>query len=270
MSDIRHDVVRTSLMRLDARADAGPHRRHLGGARGADAGDVRERAGRRGRRAPRAPGGHALPGQEHTVTVPIPDGAARRDDARRRCGAASTTRTSVSTRSGSTCPAELVTFRLTRRTARCAKPPLREIAPAATATPARTGSRVDRLRRARPGRGGRLRPGGARRRAPRSTGPPRSRRPRRRRSCRPACTATVDRLRQHHRPHRSLRMQTEQDDAATRSRSRSSRTRLAAVGDEMFVDAAAHLDEPDHLRGARLRDRADRRERRGWSRRARA
>ena len=41
-------------------------------------------------------------GQEHTVTVPIPDGPL--DDNMAEVRAASTTRTSASTRSGSTCP----------------------------------------------------------------------------------------------------------------------------------------------------------------------
>ena len=124
-------------------------------------------------------------GQEHTVTVPIPDGPLDEDDTaevRRRFDDAHerlyTFRLDV--------PAELVTFRLTGY-GTVPKPPLREIAPGGDVSDARTGSRLDRLRRARPGRGRGVRPRGARAGRRHRPGRPRSRRPRRRRSCRPAC-----------------------------------------------------------------------------------
>jgi N-methylhydantoinase A len=140
MSDIRHDLVRTSLMRLDA-----PEAPERTGAIWAEleelmtatfasehvaADDVRlvRQADMR------------YQGQEHTVTVPIPDGPLdegntaevrrRFDDAHERLY---TFRLDV--------PAELVTFRLTGY-GTVPKPPLREMAPGGDGAAARTGSRM--------------------------------------------------------------------------------------------------------------------------------
>ena len=93
-------------------------------------------------------------GQEHTVTVPIPEGPLDEDmaEVRRRFDDAHerlyTFRLDV--------PAELVTFRLTGY-GTVPKPPLRELA-AGGDTPGAHGKPDDRLRRARAGRSGGVRP----------------------------------------------------------------------------------------------------------------
>jgi N-methylhydantoinase A len=140
MSDIRHDLVRTSLMRLDA-----PETGERTGTIWAEleatmtttfaseriaADDVRlvRQADMR------------YQGQEHTVTVPIPDGPLDDDaraEVRRRFDEAHerlyTFRLEV--------PAELVTFRLTGY-GTVPKPPLREISPGDDVSEARTGGRL--------------------------------------------------------------------------------------------------------------------------------
>jgi N-methylhydantoinase A len=140
MSDIRHDLVRTSLMRLEA-AETGERAGAIWAELEATmtttfaseriaADDVRlvRQADMR------------YQGQEHTVTVPIPDGPLDEDaraEVRRRFDDAHerlyTFRLDV--------PAELVTFRLTGY-GTVPKPPLQEIAPGEDVSEARTGSRL--------------------------------------------------------------------------------------------------------------------------------
>ena len=140
MSDIRHDLVRTSLMRLDA-ADT-PERTgaiwtELEGLMAATF--ASERVAADGVRLVRQ-ADMRYQGQEHTVTVPILDGPldeATRAEVRRRFDDAHerlyTFRLGV--------PAEMVTFRLTGYGA-VPKPPLREIPAGGDVAGARTGSRL--------------------------------------------------------------------------------------------------------------------------------
>ena len=202
------------------------------------------------------------------MTVPIPSPPLDDDDARRRSGAGSTRRTSASTRSGCDVAGELVTFRLAAY-GTVAKPPLQEIAPAVRRRGAHGQPRPidfdDRGRveaavydRAALGAGRDDRGAGR----DRGDGHDHARAGRHGRDRRPA--------RQHHRPHeRDLTWRpapTTSDpftievikDALARRRRRDVR------------HAAAHLDEPDHLRGARLRERAHRRDGATRLRRARA
>ena len=196
-------------------------------------------------------------GQEHTVTVPIPEGPldeANTAEVRRRFDDAHerlyTFRLDV--------PAELVTFRLTGY-GTVPKPPLREMAAGGDASAARTGSRMidfDERGRAEAAVFDRRRTRCGRRD---------------RRACRDrgdgdddarAARHVGDRrpLRKYHRPNRSL------NDAERAARAgpvhdRGRQGRPGRRGRRDVRDAAADVDEPDHLRGSRLRQRADRRER---------
>ncbi len=139
MSDIRHDLVRTSLMRLEA-----PDTAERSGSIWTELEQLMvetfasERVEAEGVRLVRQ-ADMRYQGQEHTVTVPVPDAPlddATRDEIRRRFDDAHerlyTFRLAV--------PAELVTFRLTGY-GTVAKPPLRELPPGGTGASARTGTR---------------------------------------------------------------------------------------------------------------------------------
>ena len=139
MSDVRHDVVRTSLMGL-AGDDAPARTEAIWGELEGEmlAAFAAERIAAEDVRLVRSADMRYL-GQEHTVTVPIPSlplDATTREEIRRRFDEAHerlyTFRLDV--------PAELVTFRLAAY-GTVAKPPLQEIAPA-VGDPVPTGSRV--------------------------------------------------------------------------------------------------------------------------------
>jgi N-methylhydantoinase A len=140
MSDLRHDLVRTSLMRLEATETgerAGAIWSELEALMAATfAGErVPADAVRLVRQADMR-----YAGQEHTVTVPLPDGPLdeeARTEVRRRFDDAHerlyTFRLDV--------PAEIVSFRLTGYGV-VPKPPLRELEPGENASAAQTGTRV--------------------------------------------------------------------------------------------------------------------------------